>query len=932
MKRYRSLIMPIALMLAFGSSVLAATVIVPAANTNTTSNRKPFGSFFGFERTAAIYTAAEHGMASGSSVTDVCWFVNSVATPDTVPVVVYMSTTAATTFTASTFASEIAGASTVFTGTILNTSLIAGSFRCVAITPFPYASGNLKIMVESNFGGGGNETSAAKQFRWSAGASQTWQADTTAPAGTGTISTTSRPNIQLMFNPPAGPGTLQFSSATYGGNEGTTATITVNRVGGMDGAVSVNYATSNGTATGADYTTATGTLNWAAADSAPKTFTVPLLTDLVTDPAETVILTLSSPVGTTITGTNPATLTITDVPPPFNGTYTVGTGGNYPSLTQPGGLFEALNLAGATGPVNINIISDLTGETGANPLSPVAGNPAITIRPAGVPRTISGIAPIAVIRINGADNITIDGSIPPPMALVGGNPTLRQLTVQNLSTLTSSGIIHIGSGTESSIGNTVKNVTAIGSLNATGVLTDPATLSGITTGGATPGSLALFANNGIRIENCSVQKAVFGIAALGVAPATLNTGTVITQNDLTGTATNRIRRVGIYVTNDNGVEITENSIGGIDNTGESADAVGIGAGTQGLLNTTATTGGGVINAMVARNKINGVSQDNTFSAAGIVVAGITGGTNTIANNMITGVISDGDGGDMPAGIFVTGVIGSTTRLFYNSISMTGDRGLLLTPSTAMFPSYGIAINGVDPTVELKNNVCYTTQTATAGGVGALSYVIGTASTTFVNQDSNFNDFWSTGANDGGFRTGSLASAAGTSHVDLAAWNTATTDDPTATSLEVDPMFINPLNNLRLPAASPLIDKGVAVSVLDDIDGTIRSVVGLVGGVPDIGSDERAIPTAADASIRGRLLTPTGRGLMNAYVILTNTNTGEVRTARSTSLGYFNFQNLQTGEFYVVNVQSKRYQFNNQSFTLDENIDDLVMTANGGQQK
>jgi hypothetical protein len=86
------------------------------------------------------------------------------------------------------------------------------------------------------------------------------------------------------------------------------------------------------------------------------------------------------------------------------------------------------------------------------------------------------------------------------------------------------------------------------------------------------------------------------------------------------------------------------------------------------------------------------------------------------------------------------------------------------------------------------------------------------------------------------------------------------------------------------------------------------------------------PTAADASIRGRLLTPTGRGLSNAYVVLTDTNSGQVRYARSTSLGYFNFSNLESGDFYVLSVQSKRYQFNNQSFTLDENIDDLVLTA------
>jgi Calx-beta domain/Carboxypeptidase regulatory-like domain len=921
MRSFRTLGLPVILLiLAFTTTLSAATVTVPAANTNTTSNRKPFGSFFGFERSAAIYTAAEHGMAAGSTVTDVCWYVNSVSVPDDVPVTIYMSTTTSTAFIASTFASEIAGASTVFTGTVTGASLIPGSFRCVTLTaPFVYTANNLKVMVQTDFGGGGNESSTAKQFRWSAGASQTWQADTTAPTGTGVISATTRPNVQLMFNPPAGPGTLQFSSPTYGGNEGTTATITVNRVGGQDGAVSVNYATSDGTATGADYTTATGTLSWAALDSAPKTFTVPLLTDVVVDPSETVILTLSGVVGTTITGTNPATLTITDIPPPFNGTYTVGTGGNYPSLSLPGGLFEALNLAGASGPVTINIISDLTGETGVNPINPIAGNPAILIKPSGGARTVSGISPTSVIRINGADNIRIDGST--TASIVGGNSSLRELTVQNLSTSTSSGVIHIGSATESSNGNTIKNVNALGN--------DPLqTLSGISTGGVAVGALATFANNNNRIENCSVQKTIFGIASLGVAPATLNTGTVITQNDLTGTGANRIRRVGIFVNNENGTEITQNSIGGIDNSGESADAVGIGAGTQATLVSTATTGGGIINAIIARNKINGVSQDNTFSAVGIVVAGITGGTNTIANNMISGVISDGDGSDLVSGIFVTGVIGSITKVYYNSVSMTGDRGLLLTPSIGMFPSYGIAINGVDPTVELKNNIFYTTQTATGGGVGAASYAIGTTSTTFANLDSDYNDFFSAGVNDGGLRSGSLSTAAGTSYATVALWSAAVADDTNSAVIgEIDPLFINPLNNLRIQVANPLIDKGIPVSVLDDFDGSIRSVSGFVGGLPDLGGDEfLAAPTAATSSVRGRVLTPTGRGLMNAFVILTNTNTGETRYARTTTLGYFNIQDLPTGNFYVINVNSKRYLFNSQSFTLTEDLDGLVLTG------
>jgi Carboxypeptidase regulatory-like domain len=257
----------------------------------------------------------------------------------------------------------------------------------------------------------------------------------------------------------------------------------------------------------------------------------------------------------------------------------------------------------------------------------------------------------------------------------------------------------------------------------------------------------------------------------------------------------------------------------------------------------------------------------------------------------------------------------------------------------MNPSFALSISGTDPIVELRNNIFYTTQTATAGGADATSYAIGTASTTFVNLDSDYNDFVSTGATqDGSFRSGSLDRAVDAltevDYATVALWSAAVTDDVNSVIIgEVDPMFVNPASNLRIPGISPLVDKGIAVSVLDDFDGTIRSVSGFVGGVPDLGGDEFvAVPTAASASVRGRLLTPFGRGLMNAYVDLTNTNTGEVKRVRSTSLGYFNFQDLPTGNFYVISVQSKRYQFNTQSFTLEENLDGLILTANTGQSK
>ncbi len=110
------------------------------------------------------------------------------------------------------------------------------------------------------------------------------------------------------------PTSIQFSEPTYTVFENVvTATITVTRTGGSEGAVSVNYQTSDGTATQpGDYLPAAGTLNWADGDLEPKTFQVTIVDDPDVEGSETVILTLSAPQGATLGSPSTAELTILD--------------------------------------------------------------------------------------------------------------------------------------------------------------------------------------------------------------------------------------------------------------------------------------------------------------------------------------------------------------------------------------------------------------------------------------------------------------------------------------------------------------------------------------------------------------------------------------------------------------------------------------------
>jgi hypothetical protein len=99
-------------------------------------------------------------------------------------------------------------------------------------------------------------------------------------------------------------GAFEFSNALYTANEnGGSLTVTVNRVGGSAGAVTVRYSTGNATATsGADYTALSNLTLSFAHGQASKTFTVTILNDTGVEGAEQFNLTLSTPSGRSILG------------------------------------------------------------------------------------------------------------------------------------------------------------------------------------------------------------------------------------------------------------------------------------------------------------------------------------------------------------------------------------------------------------------------------------------------------------------------------------------------------------------------------------------------------------------------------------------------------------------------------------------------------
>ncbi len=87
----------------------------------------------------------------------------------------------------------------------------------------------------------------------------------------------------------------------------------------------------------------------------------------------------------------------------------------------------------------------------------------------------------------------------------------------------------------------------------------------------------------------------------------------------------------------------------------------------------------------------------------------------------------------------------------------------------------------------------------------------------------------------------------------------------------------------------------------------------------------AAPTAANVSIEGRIFTPDGRGLRNAVVYLTGAS-GATRSTRSSTFGYYRFDEIEAGQIVIVAVNAKLYRFAPRALSIGENLSGVDFTA------
>jgi hypothetical protein len=249
-------------------------------------------------------------------------------------------------------------------------------------------SGTVTVVPSSPFDARGKYISAT--------ATTTQSIDPPGPSNSEPANNTSEfSNAPLAPN----PGVLQLSSATYSvGEAGPFVTITVTRTGGDDGAVSIDYATSNGTATaGFDYTATTGTLSWNDGETMSKTFDIPIGNETTYEGNETLTVTLSNPGGYAELGA-PATATVTinddDSLPTMNIDNVAQFETNAGTTTFT--FTVSLSNLSAFAASAVANTADGTATTGDNDYAPISGG-AVSI-PAGT------LSTTVMVTVNGDTN------------------------------------------------------------------------------------------------------------------------------------------------------------------------------------------------------------------------------------------------------------------------------------------------------------------------------------------------------------------------------------------------------------------------------------------------------------------------------------------------------------------------------------------------
>lgn len=529
---------------------------------------------------------------------------------------------------------------------------------------------------------------------------------------------------------------------------------------------------------------------------------------------------IANPVATNVGATTSYTVTVTNtatgcsstgnatitMSSGMGGTYTVGVGGNYTTLTA------AVNAYNAAPCITAPIVFSLIDNTYPSETFPITINSnaaasstnTLTIKPAaGKTPVITGSSTVAIIKMNGADYVTIDGS-----NTAGG--TTRNLTLINTSTdyLTST-IVWMCSpdASNGATNNTVKNTIFTGNASTT-------TFTELLTSGSVAGNVAEAANSNNTVQNNLFTKGQTAIAMVG--PTGNETGNIITGNTIGSTvAASKFGWSGIEIYQQANAKITNNTIFGITTSDFSITASGI------------SVFGTASNDSIAGNTISDVKHTSStgYGANGIWLASSSTAANvTVFNNIVFDVTGYGYTGgrgyaDNGYGILVDD--GGGYNIYFNTVHLNTNQTVNGRPACINITDYVVTAASVN----IKNNIFQNSQT------NGTHYAIQSTAANTVFGTINYNAYYSAA---GGTTALGYIGSNRTALVDVQTGfgQNANSIQPAAAIVFTSATDMHILASNATNQAN-ISDKGNPISAITvDYDNTTRN-----GLTPDLGADE-----------------------------------------------------------------------------------------------
>lgn len=559
-------------------------------------------------------------------------------------------------------------------------------------------------------------------------------------------------------------------------------------------------------------------------------------------------------------------------------TATAGTAtGTYTTVKD---AFDAVNLGTHQGAITLSITANTT-ETATAVLNASGGTASYTsvlVKPAtGTTPTITGSNTVAIIKINGADNVTIDGS--------NNGTNTRDLTISNtyVAVAPNNPVVAwvASTATDGAVNVSFKNTNFAGS-SASG------TVGCVIVSGSTLAAAEVPNNNFSAINNTFVR-AQNGLFCVGNATNT-DTGWIIRNNVIGSTvAADKMLFRGIAVQNAKNFEVSGNTVTGVSLPATSTNT------TQGIL-----LGAAVTNGTVFNNKISDIKQPNTggYGAAGLQLNSSSATANILVyNNVVNDVAGYGyalGGGlaDNGNGIVVSN--GAGYKIYYNTVVMDTNQTVAGRPSAFNVISTVTAAGAID----LRNNIFVNNQTQAGDRYAIYS---GSANTVFSNI--NYNNYFSTGTN---------LAYIGSNRPALADLQAGFGGN--ANSYNISPVFVSATDFHISPTGNTALDnKAVAVAeVTLDIDGVTRNAT-----TPDLGASEFTALLGTQDMIKTKINFYPNPVVDNIYLNTEDTiNSVEVynimgqkvanQTINDTN-GIVNLSNLASGNYIVKVITDKATQ-------------------------